>query len=68
MVVLELEGGPITSLTLRLLYRRRSNRQAAAMVTIQVFSSDNGEILARPSRAVKHEEAEPMVRPGRAKN
>ncbi len=55
-VVLELEEGPIALLTLRLLYRRRSNRQAAAMMTIQVMeirtSAATIEILARPSKAV----------------
>jgi hypothetical protein len=54
-VVFELEEGPIASLTLGLLYRRRSNRQVAAMMTIQVMeirtSAAKVEIQARPSRA-----------------
>jgi hypothetical protein len=54
-VVLELEEQPIAPLALGLLYRRRSNRQAAAMMTIQ-------EVLARPG-LFEHEEALPMIRP-----
>jgi hypothetical protein len=50
-VVLELEEGPIASLMTGLLYRRRSNRQAAAMMTIQVMATMG--ILGRPSTS-KH--------------
>jgi hypothetical protein len=55
-VVLELEEGPIASLALGLLQRRRSSRQVAIMMTIQVMairtSAATIEIQARPSRAV----------------
>ena len=56
-IVLELEVEPIASLALGLLHWRRSNRQAAAMMTIQVMeirpSTATMEILARPSRTVR---------------
>jgi hypothetical protein len=65
-VVLELEEGLIASLTLGLLFWRRSNRQAAAMTMIQVIEIRTSvaiiEILARPSMPFKHELAEPIVR------
>lgn len=50
------------------LYRRSSDRQAAAMMTIQVMEIRTSAATIERGRAgpFVHEEAEPMVRPGRA--
>jgi hypothetical protein len=58
-VVPELEKRPIASLTLGLLYRRRSNGQAAAMITIQVMeirtlAAMMMDVRARTSSACWH--------------
>jgi hypothetical protein len=68
-VVLELEEQPIASLALGILYRRRSNLQAAVMVTIQVmenpdFSSDNGD--SSEAEQGRLSTSKQMVRPRRA--
>jgi hypothetical protein len=51
LIVLELEEGLIASLTLGLLYRRRSNRQAAAMMTFSDRDPASAaiKIQAKPS-------------------